>query len=372
MNSNATYAGPGLREALRRLKSRSPLLTGAVEFAKRMIAWALVLWGGLVHWLTGKTPKRSHLALVTLFAMSGGRDNDRLARFMETTQRPYRLSNTSGVLGNLSQSDLADIQAKLVTDGYCVFENCLSEEFCERIVKRSLEVDCWVLDDEITGKGKTQLRPFDRSKPDATAFVVQRDDTTEIPEIQQLLCDESLVAVAQNYLNAKPIFTAVNLGWSAAVKDKPDGDAAQEFHWDMERIRWLRYFVYLTDVTPDTGPHCFIAGTHRTGAIPKELYGLGYIRHGDEEIIAYYGKDRYREFVGKRGTIIAEDSRGFHKGAPLKTKDRLLLAFEVSSTTFGVNKRHLIRNIHVPKFREFVKKYPRAYANFDFKPGLLD
>jgi hypothetical protein len=43
-----------------------------------------------------------------------------------------------------------------------------------------------------------------------------------------------------------------------------------------------------------------------------------------------------------------------------------MIAFEVSNTTFGVNKRHLIRNIHVPRFAEFAKLYPRIYRNLDF------
>jgi hypothetical protein len=124
-------------------------------------------------------------------------------------------------------------------------------------------------------------------------------------------------------------------------------------------------------VTHDSGPHCFIKGTHRTGAIPDRFRNLGYARIKDEAIVDYYGPDSYLEFVGRRGTIIAEDSRGFHKGMlPLK-EDRLLLAFELSNTTFGANKRHAIRNIRVRRFGEFARKYPRLYANFDFNRGLL-
>jgi hypothetical protein len=66
-------------------------------------------------------------------------------------------------------------------------------------------------------------------------------------------------------------------------------------------------------------------------------------------------------FTGKRGTIIAEDSRGFHKGDHPRKGDRLLLAFELSTTLFGTNKRHVIRNIHVPRFGEFARKYPQLY-----------
>ena len=148
-------------------------------------------------------------------------------------------------------------------------------------------------------------------------------------------------------------------------------ESAQQFHFDMERIRWLRYFIYLTDVTPDSGPHCFVKGTHRSGAIPQDLLRQGYVRQTDETMLQKYGNEAHREFVGGRGTIIAEDSRGFHKGAAPRKGDRLLLAFELSSSTFGANKRHVIRNIRVPYFAEFARKYPRLYSNFDFQKGLL-
>jgi hypothetical protein len=365
-----SYTGSGLRGYFRRFKGQWPLLNFVVERTRYSIAWIELLCGAAVHAIQGRTPRSSHQALVKLFMATGGRDHDRLARIVELLQPPYRLNGSSGVLGNLSQSDLVAIQSKLEAEGYCVFESCLSDEFCDGILQRSLEVECLVNGDEVAGREPIFERFNRGGPPSAVQFGVQRDDTTDIPGVQQLLCDESLIAVAQNYLRAKPIFTGISLGWSTAFKETPDDNAAQEFHWDMERIKWLRYFIYLTDVTSDNGPHCFIRGTHRTGSIPKELYGAGYVRHSDEEIRRFYGRERHCEFVGKRGTIIAEDSRGLHKGAMPKKGDRLLLAFELSSSTFGANKRHLIRNIHVPKFGEFAKEYPRLYANFDLEPGL--
>ena len=207
--------------------------------------------------------------------------------------------------------------------------------------------------------------------PIAARYSASNDDATDIAEVQELFSDPSIIAVAQNYLHSKPIFTGLSLWWSPAIKDTPDSEAAQEFHWDMERIKWIRFFIYLTDVTADSGPHCFIKGTHRTGAIPDDLLQQGYVRQRDETILQRYGRDAYLEFTGPRGTIVAEDSRGYHKGMMPQKGDRLLLAFELSNTTFGANKRHLIRNIRAPRFGEFATKYPRLYANFDFAPGVL-
>jgi SAM-dependent methyltransferase len=341
------------------------------DIVRYWISWTALIWGAFTHWVTGKTPKSAHLALVSLFATSGGRVNDQLARTVKVLHPPYNFPNSDGVLGHLTDRDLARINRQLETDGYCVFENCLSAEFCESIVHQTLTVDCLVMGDEATAQPTTPRARYNRQAPVAAKYALTKDDTTDILEVQQLMSDTSLIKVAENYLRSKPIFTGISLWWSPSVKGMPDSEAAQVFHWDMERIRWLRYFIYLTDVTADSGPHCFIKGTHRTGAIPKDLLNMGYVRHSDDRIFEIYGKDAYREFIGPRGTIIAEDSRGFHKGKlPLKG-DRLLLAFELSNTTFGASKRHRIHNIRVPRFGEFAKKYPRLYRNFDFSKGLI-
>ena len=344
-----------------------------INGGRQLRAWIRLFYGALVHALTGKTPKSAHLALVDLFIASAGRANDLAAWFLSRLHPPYRLPPAAGVLGALSEDVLRRIDATLERDGYVVFENCLSADFCERIVQHTLSAECQLMGDEMSASdAPVTYGRYDRRNPQAAKYLIPDDEATDIAEVQQLIADTSLIAVAQNYLKAKPIFSGISLWWSPALKDTPDAEAAQEFHWDMERIRWLRYFIYLTDVSAESGPHCFIAGTHRTGSIPRHLRDRGYTRHRDETILETYGKAAYREFIGRRGTIIAEDSRGFHKGALPKAGDRLLLAFELSSSTFGANKRHLIRNIRVPGFRDYARKYPRLYTNFDFAPGTLD
>jgi ectoine hydroxylase-related dioxygenase (phytanoyl-CoA dioxygenase family) len=332
-------------------------------------AWVRLLRGAWTHARTGETPRSAHFALLALFIKTGGRANDLMSKAVGLMHPPYRLPQAKGVLGDLGPQQLAAIQTQLEIDGYCVFENCLSSEFCESVIQKTLQLDCAVVDDEVIGRGVPVYSRYPRGSADAAAYVMSRDDTTDIEEVQQLISDPSLIAVAQNYLKSRPIFSAVAMSWSAATKDKPDAQAAQEFHWDMERIKWLRYFIYLTDVTPESGPHCFIKGTHRTGAIPQNLLKQGYVRHGDDVILNLYGKDAYREFTGLRGTIVAEDSRGFHKGKHPTNGDRLMLAFEMSNTTFGSNKRHTIRNIRVPQLADYARDYPRVYSNFDFSPS---
>jgi hypothetical protein len=372
MMTNTSLSQPptSLRVMLRRLKQRSPLFRSLVGALLGGWAWALLLGGLIVHGIIGKTPKSSHLALIAVFIRTRGRANDILSGLIGFFHPPYRLPPAHGVLGNLDGDALAAIERDLERDGYRVFKNCLSGEFCDRLLQKSLEAECLMMGDDVA-VGEIVRGRYDRASPKVPKYLLTVDDTTDIAEVQELMSDPSLVQVAQNYLRSKPIFTGISLWWSPPVKKEPDANAAQQFHWDMERIRWLRFFIYLTDVTPGTGPHCFIAGSHRTHGIPGDMLEMGYVRQSDENIIQRYGRDHYREFTGTRGTIIAEDSRGFHKGGMPVDGDRLILAFELSNTTFGADKRHRIRNIRFGRFAEFARQFPRLYENFDFDKGLV-
>jgi hypothetical protein len=369
-NADITVPAGPVRSAFRRLKQRSPLIRRLSETMRGIRAWVLLLTGLAVHAITGKTPKVSHLALVDVFIRTGGVVNDILSSIIAKFSPPYSLPAADGALGRLDSQALADIQRDLDRDGYRVFEGCLPAEMCDKLLNASLNAECLILGDEFVaaepGKGR-----YDRHNPRGPKYLLTRDDTTDIEEVQKLLSDPSLIAVAQNYLHSKPIFSGISFWWSPPVKAAPDDNAAQQFHWDMERIRWLRFFIYLTDVTPGTGPHCFVSGSHRSNGIPPDMLSAGYVRHSDDSIIQRYGPDAYREFTGVRGTIIAEDSRGFHKGKMPVDGDRLILAFELSNTTFGVNKRHRIRNIRSARFGNYAKRFPRLYANFDFDRGTL-
>ncbi len=107
------------------------------------------------------------------------------------------------------------------------------------------------------------------------------------------------------------------------------------YHFDMHRVGFLKWFFYLTDVTPETGPHCVIAGSHRRAGKPPEILERGFVRIPDEDLQKYYAPEQMVELCGPRGTIIAVDTRAFHKGKLPETADRLVLQFQLSNGLFG-------------------------------------
>src|SRR6185437_17098348 len=81
--------------------------------------------------------------------------------------------------------------------------------------------------------------------------------------------------------------------------------------------------------------HSFVRGSHRTGGIPSALLSKGYARLTDEDVARHYARTDVMEFLAPRGTVLAEDTRGLHKGLPVRRGDRLMLQLQFSNSLFG-------------------------------------
>ncbi len=175
----------------------------------------------------------------------------------------------------------------------------------------------------------------------------------------------SIIAVAQSYLRCKPIFDVMAMWWHTAFSKQPDKDAAQFYHFDMDRIKWLKFFIYLTDVGPANGPHSFVKGSHRTGGIAGQLRAKGYARLTDEEVQACYPPERFVEFCALRGTVLAEDTRGLHKGKHVQVGDRLMLQLQFSNSLFGsyAPARRFSRVIDLD-LQGMLTRYSELYSNY--------
>lgn len=149
--------------------------------------------------------------------------------------------------------------------------------------------------------------------------------------------------------------------WSTPALKEPSSEAAQLYHFDMDRIKFLKFFIYLTDVTPSTGPHCFVAGSHRRK--PAALLRDG--RFQDHELERHYAPERFVEITGPKGTVLAADTRGFHKGKPLETGSRLIFQVEFAVNMFGASRRLIeINEAFTSKFIDLTHRYPYVYSNF--------
>ena len=328
------------------------LVSGGLHLARLLV-------GLLVYGVTRRTPGFAYRSMIRLFCQTRGVSNEVLARLLRLGARPQRIDSASGVAGPLAPGDASRIAREIDEKGYHVFAQRISPEICRRIVERSFVMPARLLEE---GATEAEPTPFDPATSTGVAYDCVPDVVIADEAAQAIIADESLMAVAQAYLQCAPVLSHVNLRWSTA-SPAPDREAAQYFHFDMDRIRWLEFFVYLTDVDEETGPHQFVVGSHKPHGIPAELLAHGYARLPDAEVRQHYAADRIVEFTGAAGTIIAEDTRGLHKGTALRKGRRLMLNFEWANSMFGNQYEPLPMPAHASApLQAAVRRYPGMFA----------
>jgi phytanoyl-CoA dioxygenase PhyH len=325
-----------------------------------------ILAGSFVFMFRGVTPAYAYQGMIRLFCLTGGYSNDILAKLF--ARRPYQLAKASGVLGDMHERTLTHVTETLRDRGYYVFEKRLPSDLVARLVEFASTHKCTIRPSDADSKQGIgpRVTVYDRANPQGLIYDFDPQDLVNNPHIQALIADPSIFAVAQAYIGGLPVLDEVNMWWSVAGNKQPDSAAAQLYHFDMDRIRWLKFFINLTDVTEENGPHCFIAGSQQTHGIPRRLLAEGYTRLSDEQVRKEYPAESFVEFTAPAGTVLAEDTRGLHKGRPLIKGDRLMLEFEYSVSLFGATplKDSKFQKYHSKSVEDWVQNHKPVYQRW--------
>ncbi len=204
---------------------------------------------------------------------------------------------------------------KLKTNGIASLGSVLTKSQCMEIVD-------YLADKEIYETNSSLGTVRYEAKPDTMAFGVHlRNDVLDCPHIIELVSSPTIVKFAGDYLGCRPTLSCLGIQWSFPVNTP---NVAQKFHRDSEDWKYLRFIVYLTYVSDGCGPHVYVKGSH-TGRLPLRLrfYSL-------DEILKTFGTDSVTTVYGRRGTGIAADTSGIHKGEAPSSHPRLILTFTFS------------------------------------------
>jgi len=144
--------------------------------------------------------------------------------------------------------------------------------------------------------------------------------------------DEFIKGIAKDYLGDKCRID-LRAAWrsfaKASVNKSELSKAAQMWHVDLDTVKWLKAFIYLTDVDANGGPHCYCPGTHKS--LP-----LGIIRDGRYSNEMIKSLNIHSEILlAPRGTLILADTRGIHKGEPVLKGERKIIQLQYSASSFG-------------------------------------
>lgn len=142
------------------------------------------------------------------------------------------------------------------------------------------------------------------------------------PSVLEFINSSLVLDIVAEYLGCKPTLSSIGIRWSFP---NANGEAdIQAFHRDPDDWRFLKLFVYLTDVDAATGPHVYVAGSHRVnGRLSARPYAAAEVEHR-------FGRDNLRTVVGPAGTAFLCDTYGIHRGAPPTVGPRLILQAQYS------------------------------------------
>lgn len=284
---------------------------------------------GILRWETPILFYRLHRFI---FCKTNGKWNSFVTFFLRILNPKVDLPSEGMI--KLTSTRLADIVNSIQQDGFHVFDECLDPDTIHKIQEFALETPVRYIETKEgrTGYSSEKIKFKDASSIASPRFQMDVSDILRSKELKNLILDSSLCKIAQEYFGSRPVFDLVAFWWSKPEQNSDLKDyAAQKFHFDMDRIKFLKFFFYLTDVNESTGPHCFVKGSHRF--LPKKFRNDR--RFSDQEVIDTYGKTQIKQFYGKKGSIFAVDTRGLHKGEPLVSGNRLVFQIEFANSMFG-------------------------------------
>ena len=225
--------------------------------------------------------------------------------------------------------ELINISTELKTKGYLIFEKKIKENLLLGLIN-------------LTKKLKCNYSKYDKNSPKVIFDEKIHFDPTYYYDSSELLNQKAVqdvikflmnLNISDAYFNSKSYLFSVNMWWST-VNEKSDTHSAQEFHFDCDGIKWLKYFIYLTDVTLESGPHVYVEGSHKSFSKPYSLLKKGYARLKDDEIEDHFGKEKIHKIIGKKGTLVVGDTSCFHKGMVPKKNSRLIFEITLSNSLF--------------------------------------
>jgi hypothetical protein len=137
---------------------------------------------------------------------------------------------------------------------------------------------------------------------------------------------DSFLNIANAYFRMLVKLRYFNVWYTFATSG--DARESQLWHFDREDNYILKVFLYLRDVDEGSGPFTYAPETHRKGrnwgSLPEFSLEEGVRRSTDGQMAKIIPASKWIKAVGKKGTIVFADTRGFHKGGEARTSDRLM------------------------------------------------
>ena len=183
------------------------------------------------------------------------------------------------------------------------------------------EMMTWLKSRQVVGPDGSAV-PLAALPPGTTNAAYPLSTILACPHILDIINNPEVVEIARRYIGCRPTVSGLGLRWSLPRPARSTD--VQAFHRDPDDWRFVKLFIYLTDVDPKSGPHVYVAGSHRTRApFLSHLYK-------PDELTRQYGAEALTTVTGPAGTSFIADTYGIHAGLVPEERPRLLLQVQYS------------------------------------------
>ena len=216
--------------------------------------------------------------------------------------------------------------------------------------------------EKTSGAGRVPI-PMPKAEAELNLAHFHDRDLLNCPHLLEIATDPLRLGIAQTFLGAVPQVITVAAWWSFAQAEQ--AKAAQLFHLDMDDYRFFKFFIYMTDVDEEAGPHVFVPTTNRQETLvaarqrapsPEAFDNwMGTLRKSDEDVLAAFGIEPVH-IMGKAGSNFIACTRGIHKGLLPKSKNRL-----ICQVAYGITPQRVDEHLPVTLSPETVPNLPADF-----------
>lgn len=130
-----------------------------------------------------------------------------------------------------------------------------------------------------------------------------------------------LLATVKGYLGATPSIASVQAWWTFGENHDSKTDLSDDiYHRDVDDLKFIKLFVYLTDTGLSNGAHSFIKKSH----LSRAFTARGAI--SDAQAKAQFSAVDFLTVTGNAGTAFLEDTWGIHRPLTATTGRRLIFS----------------------------------------------
>jgi hypothetical protein len=243
---------------------------------------------------------------------------DAVANYIAARRRP----SYSHPLSSGTESQLEELNV----DGLALLGHVLSREQCAELVE-------YFVDRDVADPYRPEQDAFrvgDTKTPQSSHIAHHfAEDVIRAPYLLDVANSREILSLAAAFLGCKPTISYVAAWWSFPTSLGPQ--QAELFHRDVDDWRFLKLFVYLTDVGENDGPHVYV----RKSAPSPKLNRIA--RFTDAQVESAFGKEQIEELCSAAGGGFLENTFGVHRGLPPQTGKRLMfqVVYSLSELPYG-------------------------------------